>query len=184
MTFPPGLALALRTAALRRALLACDKLTQDVRGASAHVECKWVVHPHFVVVAPADVRIEMARSGSPLGIGHLANGTRLPKCWPSGQLRAIAAGIPTGTGGLPITRRNMPPIKERKGGAECPRNHPYPKQQPAAASCWRQVRRQPRSQRQVLRALRARSACAGRAPGPRKTSSTNTHSITPRRSTT
>src|SRR3954471_2251225 len=74
MTFPPGLALALRTAALRRALLACDKLTQDVRGASAHVECKCVVHPHFVVVAPADVRMEMARSGSPLGIGHLANG--------------------------------------------------------------------------------------------------------------
>src|SRR3954471_21596991 len=44
-------------------------------------------------------------------------GTRLPKCWPSGQLRAIAAGIPTGTGGLPITRRNMPPIKGRKGGS-------------------------------------------------------------------
>src|SRR4051794_386822 len=44
-------------------------------------------------------------------------GTRLPKCWPSGQLRAIAAGIPTGTGGLPITRRNTPPIKRQKGGS-------------------------------------------------------------------
>src|SRR3954462_13597561 len=90
MTFPPGLALALRTAALRRALLACDKLTQDVRGASAHVECKCVVHPHFVVVAPADLRMEMVRSGSPLGIGHLANGDSLAEVlaiWPTARHR-------------------------------------------------------------------------------------------------